>query len=139
VVLEYARSVLGWADAQHAETAPHALRAVISPLACGLFDALETVRLIPGTRIAAAYGRTEVREVYRCRYGLNPQFQAALLTGRLRAAAEDETGAIRALELDGHPFFVATLFQPERAALNDQSAPLVTAFLAACRQRQGPT
>lgn len=133
-VLEYARNVLGWADAEHAETAPGALRAVISPLACALVEALGTVRLVPGTRIAAAYRRTEVRVGYRCRYGLNPQFQAALLTGPMRAAAADETGAIRAVEIDGHPFFVATLFQPERAALKGETAPLITAFLAACGQ-----
>jgi len=133
-VLEYARDVLGWADAVHAETAPGALRAVISPLACALVEALGTVRLAPGTRIAAACRCTEVKEGYRCRYGLNPQFEAALLSGPLQAAAVDETGAIRAVELHGHPFFVATLFQPERAALKGKSAPLITAFLAACGQ-----
>jgi CTP synthase (UTP-ammonia lyase) len=132
-VLEYAQDALGWADAEHAETAPDASRAVVSPLACALVEVLGTVRLIPGTRVAAAYGCTEVREGYLCRYGLNPQYQAALLSGPLRASATDETGAIRAVELEGHPFFVATLFQPERAALKGESAPLVTAFLAACR------
>jgi CTP synthase (UTP-ammonia lyase) len=39
---------------------------------------------------------------------------------------------VRAVELDGHPFFVATLFQPERAALKGKSAPLVVAFVSAC-------
>jgi CTP synthase (UTP-ammonia lyase) len=38
------------------------------------------------------------------------------------------------VEIDGHPFFVATLFQPERAALKGETAPLITAFLAACGQ-----
>lgn len=35
------------------------------------------------------------------------------------------------MELAGHPFFVATLFQPERAALRGVEHPLVTAFVAA--------
>ena len=131
-VVEYARNVLGWADAQHAETAPGAARAVISPLACALVETTGLVRLFPGSRIAAAYGVSETTEGYRCRYGLNPEFQAALVAGPLRAAADDETGEIRAVELDGHPFFVATLFQPERAALRGESAPLVTAFVGAC-------
>ena len=131
-VVEYARNVLGWADAQHAETAPGAARAVISPLACALVETTGRVRLFPGSRIAAAYGVSETTEGYRCRYGLNPEFQAALVAGPLRATAEDETGEVRAVELDGHPFFVATLFQPERAALRGESAPLVTAFVAAC-------
>ena len=37
-VVEYARNVLGWADADHAETAPDAARAVIVPLACSLVE-----------------------------------------------------------------------------------------------------
>jgi len=38
---------------------------------------------------------------------------------------------VRALELQGHPFFVATLFQPERAALTGRLPPLVAAFASA--------
>ncbi|MCE9619161.1 MAG: CTP synthase [Planctomycetes bacterium] len=131
-IVEYARNVLGWADADHAETSPGATRAVISPLACSLVEATGFVRLFPGSRIAAAYGTGEITEGYRCRYGLNPAFRAALLAGPLRASADDETGEVRAVELDGHPFFVATLFQPERAALMGNAAPLVDAFVVAC-------
>jgi len=36
IILEYARNVLGFADAQHEETAPHASRRFISQLACSL-------------------------------------------------------------------------------------------------------
>jgi CTP synthase (UTP-ammonia lyase) len=131
-VIEYARSVLGWENAEHAETAPDAERAVITPLACALVEATDTVRLFPGTRIAAAYGASEATANYLCRYGLNPEFQATLTAGPLRATADDNTGEVRAVELDGHPFFVATLFQPERAALRGESAPLVVAFVRAC-------
>ncbi len=132
VIVEYARNVLGWADADHAETAPEASRAVIAPLACALVEATGSVQLFPGTRIAAAYGASETREGYRCRYGLNPAFQAALVSGPLRAAAGDESGEVRAVELEGHPFFVATLFQPERAALQGLPVPLARAFVQAC-------
>jgi len=131
-VVEYARNVLGWHDADHAETAPDATRAVIALLACALVEATGPVRLFPGTRIASAYGANEATEGYRCRYGLNREFQAALVAGPLRAAADDETGEVRAVELDGHPFFVAALFQPELAALKGEPAPLVTAFARAC-------
>jgi len=130
-VVEYARAVLGWADAEHAETAPDAARAVVAPLACSLVEARGTVRLLPGTRLAAAYGAPEAVEGYHCRYGLNPAFRAALTGGPLRVAAEDEAGDVRAVELDGHPFFVATLFQPERAALAGGVPPVVAAFVRA--------
>lgn len=134
-VIDYARNVLGWQDADHAETAPDTQRAVIPPLECALVETTAAVRLLPGTRIAAAYGSTQTTEGYRCRYGLNGEFRVALLTGPLRASAEDERGDVRAVELDGHPFFVATLFQPERAALAEQAAPLVKAFVAAVSQQ----
>jgi CTP synthase (UTP-ammonia lyase) len=131
-IVEYARNVLGWSDAEHAETAPESSRTVISPLECALVEVTGSVRLFPGSRIASAYGVAETIEGYRCRYGLNPEFQAELVAGPLRAAAVDETGEVRAVELDGHPFFVATLFQPERAALKGEAAPLVGAFVSAC-------
>lgn len=130
-VLEYARSVLGWADAEHGETAPDATRLVVAPLACALVEAQGGVRFRPESRLRAAYGTDEAREGYRCRYGLNPEFRDALTAGPLRVAAEDEDGEVRAVELDGHPFFVATLFQPERAALRDETPPIVAAFLRA--------
>ncbi len=140
-IIEYARNVLGWTDAEHAETSPEARRAVIKPLACELIEATDTVRFRAGSRIASYYGRGESEEGYRCRYGLNPEFQEALVSGPLRASAEDAAGDIRAVELDDHPFFHATLFQPERAALQNEVPPLVAAFVRSSaaytdRQRQ---
>ncbi len=134
-VVEYARNLPGWADADHAESSPDAVRPVIAPLSCSLVEVTDRVRLRPGSRIAAAYGATEAVEGYRCRYGLNPAFRETLVSGRLRVTAEDDAGDVRALELDGHPFFVATLFQPERAALEGQLPPLVKAFASAALSR----
>ena len=87
---------------------------------------------VPGSPYRSMDGASQTTETYHCRYGLNPQFRAALVAGPLRAAADDSTGEVRAVELDGHPFFVAALFQPERAALTGRPAPLVSAFLSAC-------
>ena len=136
-LLEYARAVLGWADAEHGETAPQAARMVIAPLECSLVEVAEDVRFVPGTRMASAYGRATAREGYHCRYGVNPEFQSRLLGGELRPAAYDEAEQLRGVDLAGHPFFVAALFQPERAALQGRDAPLVNAFVAASRNRAG--
>lgn len=133
-VIEYARHQLGWPDAEHAETAPQAERAVISLLACSLVEESNVVSFVPGSRIAMAYGEDYARETYHCRYGLNPHFRTELTNGPLRATAQDATGEIRAIELDDHPFFVATLFQPERSALLGKPAPLVQAFARAIAQ-----
>lgn len=132
-IIEYARSVLGWADAEHAETAPEAARRVIAPLACALVETTATIRFEPASKIAAAYGSLEASEGYRCRFGLNAEFRAAILKGPLRATAFDAEGEVRAVELRGHPFFIATLFQPERKALEGQVPPLALAFVRALK------
>ncbi|MCK3846093.1 CTP synthase [Pseudomonas sp. W15Feb34] len=132
-VLEFARNVLGWADAEHGELAPDAERAVITPLSCSLVEVNDTVRLAPYTRIAQAYASVDIHEGYRCRYGINPTFAGALLEGNLIPTGHDSAGDLRAVELLDHPFFVATLFQPERAALNGITPPLALALLKACR------
>jgi CTP synthase (UTP-ammonia lyase) len=131
-LLEYARNCLGWADAEHAETAPESDHAIITPLSCSLVEAFAPIRLLHGSRIAEAYGAEETEERYQCRYGLRKELETQIFAGPLKVAGYDHDGEIRAIELEGHPFFVATLFQPERAALEGKNPPLVKAFVMAC-------
>jgi len=136
-LLEYARNHLGWADAEHAETAPESENAIITPLSCSLVEAFAPIRLRADSRIAAAYDALETRERYRCRYGLRKELEADVFGGPLKVSGYDDDNEVRAMELDGHPFFVATLFQPERAALEGRTPPLVKAFVLACAQSNG--
>ena len=131
-VLEYARNVLGWSDAEHGETSPDATRALLTPLTCALVEAVDSIYLDEGSLIARAYESSEIREGYRCRYGVNRQFEGELLKRELHAVGHDAEQGLRVVELSGHPFFVATLFQPERAALKGILPPLVGAFVEAC-------
>ncbi|WP_426783623.1 CTP synthase C-terminal region-related (seleno)protein [Pseudomonas atacamensis] len=131
-VLEYSRNVLGWADAEHGETSPESERAVLTPLSCSLVEAIDVIHLQPGSLIAKAYEKSEIEEGYRCRYGVNPQFEQHLMSDQLQAVGRDSEGDLRAIELKSHQFFVATLFQPERAALKNKTPPLVRAFVKAC-------
>lgn len=133
-LIEYARHVLGWHDADHAETAPNAARTIIAPLACSLVEVTGRIRLMPDTHLARAYQSADTHEGYHCRYALNPEFRTALTSGPLRVAAVDDADDVRAVELATHPFFVATLFQPERAALNGRVPPIVRAFVASARR-----
>ncbi|WP_200551740.1 CTP synthase [Kosakonia sp. LAM2021] len=131
-VIEYARNVLGWADAAHAET-ENIGRMVITPLTCALVEQNGAIELRPNTLIARAYGREVIEETYRCSFGVAEEFARELESGDLRVTGWDEDGEIRAVELVTHPFFVATLFQHERAALAGRPVPLVQAMLrAAC-------
>ncbi|RON12692.1 CTP synthase C-terminal region-related (seleno)protein [Pseudomonas frederiksbergensis] len=134
--LEFARNVLGWSDAEHGETSPDARRALLTPLTCSLVDAVDSIHLVEGSLIAKAYERAEIREGYHCRYGVNPEFERELLKQQLHAVGHDSMGDLRAVELKDHPFFVATLFQPERAALKGNLPPLVRALIEACARQQ---
>jgi len=136
-VLEYARDVLGWQDAEHAESAPDAKRAVIALLPCAPLRRPGRVYFTEGSRLAAAYGTPSASEAYQCSYGANPAYAAELFGGALRVTARDEAGEVRGVELDGHPFFVATLFQPERAAGAGLRVPVVEALLAAAVRATG--
>jgi CTP synthase (UTP-ammonia lyase) len=130
-VIEYARNVLGWVDAEHAETSPEAPRQVIVPLLCSLVEVTAAVNLVEGSRLALAYGASSIVEGYHCNYGLSSDFRAALADGPLRIDAVDDAGDVRGVELDDHPFFIATLFQHERAALQGRLPPAVRAFAQA--------
>ena len=130
-LLEYARNVWHVSDAAHAELDPNAPNPIIAPLSCELVERTGRVRAVPGSRLAAICGESEFRETYHCRYGLSPQWAGRLDRGPLSVSARDEAGEVRAIELTGHPFFMATLFQPERAGLAGRSHPLVEALLHA--------
>lgn len=69
-LMEYAQNVLGMACVTHAELDPDALDPLITPLSCALVEQEGTIRFAPGSRLAKAYGTTEVVEEYHCRYGL---------------------------------------------------------------------
>ncbi|MFC5582123.1 CTP synthase [Rhodanobacter terrae] len=130
-MIEYARNVLGWDDAEHAETAPQATRQVIVPLLCSLVEVTDAVQLVADSRLAQAYGTTAIAEGYHCNYGLSPGFRQVLDNGPLRINAVDDAGDVRGVELDDHPFFIATLFQHERGALQGRLPPAVHAFVQA--------
>lgn len=131
-LIEYARNVLGWEDAAHAETDTEG-RMVIAPLTCSLVEVADTIELRANTLIAKAYGQEAIEEGYHCNYGVSPEFAQELEKGDMRVTGWDAQGEIRAVELVTHPFFVATLFQHERAALAGRPAPLVRALLRAAQ------
>lgn len=128
-VVEYARNVLGWSDAEHAETSPEAARPVVVPLSCSLVEVRDAIHLKPGSRIAEIYGTNDIEEGYHCRYGLGSGFREAIDPTPLHVTGVDDHDDARVLELRDHPFFIATLFQPERAALQGVCPPLVKALL----------
>jgi CTP synthase (UTP-ammonia lyase) len=133
-IMEYAEAVWGVAAA-HAETDADAIDPVIAPLNCSLVEQSGELYFEPRSRLASIYGVGSTSEEYHCRYGLNPRYAERLKSGPLRIAARDGAGDVRAIELDGHPFFIGTLFQPERSACSGRKHPLIRAFVVAVHDR----
>lgn len=131
VILEYARNVIGFEDAQHAEYDPYASRLVVSKLACSLVGRALPITLHPESRVAEFYGRTSVEEQYYCNFGVNPEYASLFEKGPLHAVGSDAEGAIRVVELAGHPFFVGTIYLPQWRSTAERPHPLVAAFLGA--------
>ncbi|MFJ3926755.1 hypothetical protein [Streptomyces sp. NPDC090022] len=137
-LLEYARNVCGLAGAGHAENDPDAEDPLIAPLACSLVGHEGVVRTEPGSLAEAVLGAERSTERYHCAYGPAPRHLPALAAHGLRLSGHDEDGQVRVVELPGHPFFLATLFQPElRGADGDGDGdggrphPVVRGFAAA--------
>jgi CTP synthase (UTP-ammonia lyase) len=132
-VLEFARDVLGLTQADHQKTNANAVMPLISPLGCALAGVQARVRFLEGSHLRRAYGMPESVEEYHCSFGLNGRYRRLIEGKDLYVAAVDDQHHIRAMELDGHPFFVATLFQPE---LRAGVSPIVAAFVRVCVKRK---
>ena len=135
VILEFARNVLGFQDAQHAEYDPYASLLFISKLACSLAGRKLAISLKPASLAAGIYGRTEVEEEYYCDFGVNPECVPLLRASPLNISGSDAEGEVRVVELPDHPFFVATLFVPQMRSTPEQPHPLVTEFVRAAAAR----
>ena len=130
-LLEYARNVCGLASASHAENPSGAGGPLIVPLACSLVGHSGAVRVTAGSLAERALGAERSVERYHCSYGLSPAFLDVLRSGGLRFSGVDEDGEVRIAELPGHPYFLATLFQPELAGDGTRAHPIIRAFAAA--------
>jgi CTP synthase (UTP-ammonia lyase) len=130
-LIEYARNVLGLADADHAESNPSAVLRLITPLTCALRESEGRIYLKSPSRARSLYGRDEVMEPFNCSFGLNRDHERFFSNSALRITGTDENGSARVVELDDHPFFIGTLFQPERSAFRKVRHPLIAALVEA--------
>lgn len=135
MLLEYARNVLGFQDAQHAEYDPYVSNLFVSQLACSLVGRCMELRFVPGSRVAAIYGAESAEEEYYCNFGVNPDKVPFLRQGALQISGSDAEGEIRVVELRDHPFFLGTLFVPQLRSNPAKPHPLATAFVQAVVDR----
>ena len=141
-LLEYARHVCGLASARHTENDPGGGDAddiLIAPMACSLVGHEGRLRTVPGSLAERLLGSREAVERFHCAYGPVPGLLPRLEAAGLRFTAHDPQGAARVAELPGHPFFLATLFQPELAGDGTVPHPYVRALAEAALARAAAT
>lgn len=130
MVIEFARNVLGLADAQHAEYNPYASQLLVKPLSCALKGQKLAVEVIDqGSQVSKILGKKVIEEEYYCDFGLNPAYQQKIHEAGFRIVGSDVHQEARILELEGHPFFIATLFVPQVNSSPEMPHPLVRAFV----------
>jgi len=89
----------------------------------------------PGIAGAALYGGDEALEDYFCNYGLSQSYRPALEQAGMRVTGVDTDGEARIVELEEHPFFLATLFCFQTRSRPAEPHPLVSGFVAAAEAR----
>jgi CTP synthase (UTP-ammonia lyase) len=142
-LIEFARNVLGIADADSAENNSASKNIVIYPVACAVPDAkggapklsgaVPEIRLRPGSYLQSFYGKDKdvVTEEFFCNFEVNPEYEWATMEAGFPVVARGAKGEIRAVESPAHQFFVATLFQPQLSSTDKKPHPVILAFVQA--------
>ena len=142
-LIEFARNVLGIADADSAENNSGSKNVVIYPVACAvngrLGDApklsgkVPEIRLRPGSYLQSFYGKDKelITEEFFCNFEVNPEYEWATMEAGFPVVARGAQGEVRAIESPTHRFFVATLFQPQLSSTEKKPHPVVLAFVQA--------
>jgi CTP synthase (UTP-ammonia lyase) len=126
----------GVAGAAHAESDPDGDALVVAPLTCALYGEWRTVVPVPDTALAAICGAAPFDGYHFCGYGLADAFAGPLADAGVVVSARSQDAGVEAIELPGHPFFLATAFQPQvGSAETGRLHPLLTAFLEACARQ----
>jgi CTP synthase len=152
IVIEYARSVLGIADASSSEFDPDTANPVIATMAeqkayvneggdlggtmrLGLYPA----QLSPDSVVATAYGTTRVDERHRHRYEVNNAYREVLEQAGLVFSGVSPDGSLvefAELPADVHPYYVSTQAHPEFRSRPNRAHPLFAGLIGAALTRQ---
>ena len=150
-VIEFARNVLGWTDANSTEfdkDSTHPVVGLISEWqdADGSVEqrgedadiggtmrlGAQECQLIPGTLVHASYGKDSIVERHRHRYEVNNQLLPQLIEAGLKVSGRSEDGAlVEVVEVADHPWFVASQFHPEFTSTPRDGHPLFKDFVTA--------
>ena len=148
-IIEYARNVLGIADANSMEFDPDTkhpfvylidefidtsgqkqIRTHTSPMGGTMRLGEYACKVKPHTKLWEAYNHQEIiYERHRHRYEANPAYRQMLEKNGMVVSGESEEGLIEAVEIPKHPWFVGVQFHPEFTSHLQKPNPLITAFI----------
>ena len=139
--MEFARNVLGLAEAGSSEFQPECAEPVIDllPEQRSIVDKGATMRLgayecalVPASKAGRAYGTPTVFERHRHRYEFNKRYEKPFEdAGVLFSGRWPEKGLVEIMELPSHPWFVCCQFHPEFRSRPGRPHPLFAGFVGA--------
>jgi CTP synthase len=92
--------------------------------------------LLPGTKVAEAYGTLAVTERHRHRFEFNNRYKAKLeAVGLVCSGLSPDGRLVEFVELADHPYWVATQAHPEFKSRPDRAHPLFRELVAAALER----
>jgi CTP synthase len=148
-VIEWARNVAGFTDANSAEFNSDTTNPVINllPEQQDVVDlggtmrlGLYTCRVLPNTMAFELYQQDVVYERHRHRYEFNNAYRQLFLeSGYVVSGTSLDGRLVEMIELPHHPFFIACQFHPEFLSRPSAPHPLFTGFMQAAIARSHPS
>ena len=146
-IVEFARNVIGYSDADSIEINPHTLHPMIAlmPEQTGVEDIGGTLRLgsYPcklnrETKAYELYGSEIIHERHRHRYEVNNDYRNDLSKhGMILSGLSPDGRIVEMCELKGHPFFIGTQGHPELKSRPNRPAPLFKGLISAAIEYRG--
>ena len=144
-VIEFARHVVGWTDANSHEFNPNGTHSVVDfmPDQNDEIDKGGTLRLgaypcmvQPGTTLARCYGAEQISERHRHRYEFNNLYRDEIRNAGLTLCGVSPDGRlVEAVELSEQPFFVGVQYHPEFKSRPTHPHPLFLGLISASMKK----
>ncbi|MBO4581840.1 MAG: CTP synthase [Bacteroidales bacterium] len=143
MVIEFARNVLGYADANSSEMDPRTMHNVIDmmeeqknitqmggTMRLGAYDCA----LVKNSRTWEAYGRTDhIRERHRHRYEFNNRYMDECESKGMKCVGiNPAANLVEIVEIPSHRWYIGTQFHPEYSSTVLHPHPLFMDFVKAC-------
>jgi CTP synthase len=150
-VIEFARNVLGWSDANSTEFDASSTHPVVGLItewqdATGVTEQRDNAsdlggtmrlgaqdcQLLSGSQVHQCYGKDVIVERHRHRYEVNNNLLPQLIEAGLKVTGRSADGAlVEVIEAPDHPWFVACQFHPEFTSTPRDGHPLFSGFVSA--------